>query len=187
MRRVFTPDERERITRARRPDALLWSLWAAKETAYKIVSKITPGVSSVPGIYEVTYDGEAEETISGAVNTPCGKVIIQSFVNHDYIHCIGIGESGKGIRDVIWGVDEITGGEKTAANYESLCVRETAGKRLAAYLGGEPGEIDILRPERSSGLGPPLVFFRGIRAGLDISLSHDGRFAAYAFIRTDLT
>ncbi len=187
MRRVFTPDERERITHARYPDAMLWSLWAAKEAAYKAVSKSTPGVSSAPGLYGVSYDSAMEEMISGAVSTPCGAVVITSFVNRDYIHCIGVAESPVGIRNVAWGVEQITTEGMLTADYESLRVREAAKKRLATYLHVEPTEIDVWRFPASSGLGPPLVYCRGSRAEIDITLSHDGRFVAYAFVRHDLT
>ncbi|MBE0557548.1 MAG: 4'-phosphopantetheinyl transferase superfamily protein, partial [Proteobacteria bacterium] len=41
--RVFTAEERELIARAAAPNTLLWSLWAAKEAAYKAVSGDDPG------------------------------------------------------------------------------------------------------------------------------------------------
>ncbi len=187
MKRVFTPDERERISGAKCPDAMLWSLWAAKETAYKIVRKISPDVSSVPVVYGVTYGEEAEQALSGAVNTPCGRVAVRSFINLEYVHCIGVSGSPNDINDVIWGVEENGETEESTAVDESLCARQTAGRRLVAYLHAAPGEIDIRRPESSTGLGPPLVYCRGIHTEIDISLSHDGRFVAYAFSKNNLT
>ena len=169
-------------------------MWAGKETAYKIVSKIRFGVSSAPHLYKVGYDSDAEEAISGAdtylfgtVNTPCGNVFIKSLVTRDYIHCIGVAGSPADVQTVVWNVDRITKGGKPDANHESYFVRETAGKRLSAYLNADPAEIDIRRRRSSGRIGPPRVFFRGRRAGIDISLSHDGKFAAYAFARNDLT
>jgi hypothetical protein len=121
--------------------------------------------------------------VSGTVSTPCGTVIITSFVTRDYIHCIGIAGSPVDLHDVVWDVEQITTGGTSTADYESLSVREAAEKRLASYLHVEPTEIDVCRLRGSSGLGPPLVYCRGSRAEIDISLSHDGRFAAYAFTR----
>lgn len=168
---------------------MLWFLWSGKETAYKIVSKITPGVSSAPRLYGVRYEGEAEEAITGpgnyfpgTVSTPCGNVSIRSFVNHDYIHCIGVAGLPADIQGVICDVDRITKAGNPAVDDESRFVREAAGKRLSSCLHVAPAEIDIRRLRVASGLGPPLVYCRGSRAEIDISLSHDGRFTAYAFM-----
>ena len=38
--RVFTAFERERIVEAPDPDRALWRRWAAKESAYKVVTKL---------------------------------------------------------------------------------------------------------------------------------------------------
>jgi len=40
LKRVFTPAERQAIQAAENPDLVLWSFWAAKESAYKILSKL---------------------------------------------------------------------------------------------------------------------------------------------------
>lgn len=40
--RVFTETERERIDRSPDPDLEVWILWAAKEAAFKVVSKLEP-------------------------------------------------------------------------------------------------------------------------------------------------
>ena len=60
LARVFTAEEREQIAQAAAPDTLLWSLWAAKEAAYKAVSGGDPGaVCSIPRRYPVHLDGES--------------------------------------------------------------------------------------------------------------------------------
>ena len=51
--RVFTKDERNLISGASAPDQVLWSLWAGKETAYKVIQKMNPGITSAPGKYNV--------------------------------------------------------------------------------------------------------------------------------------
>lgn len=176
------------MTQARCPDTLLWALWAAKETAYKVASKIHPGVSSAPRLYRVKYDdGEAAATgtgdyVHGLVSTPCGDVSIGLLFSREYVHCIGVAGPQADIRKIVWGINPLPGDGNTAAADESLFVRERAGKRLAACLATGPADIEIRRRKVSSGLAEPLVYCRGRRTAIDISLSHDGRFAAYAFL-----
>ena len=46
--RVFTPAERERLHEALRPVRLRWSLWAAKESAYKAARQLQPDLPFHP-------------------------------------------------------------------------------------------------------------------------------------------
>ncbi len=41
VERVFSREEKSAISLSENPDLTLWMFWAAKETAYKIISKIT--------------------------------------------------------------------------------------------------------------------------------------------------
>jgi phosphopantetheinyl transferase (holo-ACP synthase) len=50
MDRVFTPAERAHILEAAAPTIALWKTWAAKETAFKIASKLREGVVFAPGV-----------------------------------------------------------------------------------------------------------------------------------------
>ena len=56
--RVFTPEERDRIVAAACPDQLLWAFWAAKEAAYKAVSRDDPSICSTPRRYGVALDDQ---------------------------------------------------------------------------------------------------------------------------------
>ncbi len=53
---------------------------------------------------------------------------------------------------------------------------------LNALLDLKDGEAAIRREPAPRGLLPPRLFIRGEPSGIDISLSHDGRFAAWAFL-----
>jgi hypothetical protein len=57
--RAFAAEERVQIRGSEDPDALLWSFWAAKEAAYKAVSREDPGVSSSPRRYRVALEEPA--------------------------------------------------------------------------------------------------------------------------------
>ena len=65
--RVFTAGERELIASVPSPDTLLWSLWAAKEAAYKAVSSADPAVCSIPHRYRVVLEAEDALGMVGGV------------------------------------------------------------------------------------------------------------------------
>jgi len=51
LQKALTPLEQEAVAGAPDPDLALWSLWAAKEAAYKAVSKSFPEISAAPRRY----------------------------------------------------------------------------------------------------------------------------------------
>jgi len=121
--------------------------------------------------------------ISGVVETPYDPVSIRLFINEDYVHCIGItGKSGM-INSVIRGVHKISRGNDFhfSTDSPSLKVRQLAKKAISLYLDQDMEDIDIHRFKGSRGLEPPIVSIKGRAEVVDISLSHDGSFIAYAF------
>jgi phosphopantetheinyl transferase (holo-ACP synthase) len=192
INRVFTPDEQKQIFCSDDQDAILWALWAGKETAYKIISKDDPGVSSAPRRYEVRLfryqesDGETcllpdTSHADGFVETPNGRVHIRIFINHDYAHCIGTADSAETIDSVVWHTDEISSDRQSLPDHESIFVRNALKEHLSALCDTSPEDIEIRRVKDQQRLGPPMIYINGRKSEIDISLSHDGRFAAYAF------
>lgn len=177
-------------------DVMLWALWAGKESAYKVVSKSYPAVPSVPRAYNVSFDKDVMQLsrscsvcyiFSGAVRTPCGSILIKTFQTHDSIHCIGASESPEGLDSVIWGVKRISKSLNAPPHFESSAVREAAKEHLSLYLNWKPDEIEIRRLKGPRGLEGPIVYVNDRRAGVDISLSHEGEFVAYAFATGSLS
>lgn len=192
INRVFTPDEQKLIANASRQDAMLWSLWAGKETAYKVISKSFPSAISVPRSYRVSLDlaegpdnsgtfPAADNGITGFVDTPYGKVFIKIFITSDYVHCIGTTSALEEIDSLVWHVDRISPDSEALPYYESMFVRKALKKHLADYIDHNPEDIEIRREKGSNGLKPPFVYINDEKAKLDISLSHDGMFTAHAF------
>ncbi|MDO9264310.1 MAG: 4'-phosphopantetheinyl transferase superfamily protein [Desulfosalsimonadaceae bacterium] len=194
MERVLTSNEQKSVRGSAHPNRLLWAFWAAKETAYKAVNKLHPDVSSAPGRYEVQLEGEGESApgvhaISGVVYTPRGPVPVRVMFAPDYVHCIG-GYSRSGNQDGIecgmeWGVGAIdtypeSDCNKSLSERESYAARFLAASKIAGILHCHPQDIVITRQNHQSKSGLPKVYVKGKPAGLDISLSHDGRFAAFA-------
>lgn len=179
MDRVFTPGERRMIRDGSDPDRVLWTLWAAKETGYKAVRRLRPTISSAPRRYEVQLSCRGGSIPgSGTVHTPCGPVSVRFRITGDYVHCIGAAADGN-VDAVVWEVREMPRGQAGAD--ESVFVREMAKGGIAAWLGEMPEAVEIVRPEGDRGLTPPLVKIRGTTPSMNLSMSHDGRFAACAF------
>jgi phosphopantetheine--protein transferase-like protein len=202
VNRVFTSAEKKQIFESPDPDSVLWALWAGKETAYKIISK-QHRVSSAPRLYEVrsacpdsrgflTPETERLEKLDasssyhkefvGVVDTPQGVCYIRFFLTCDYVHCIGTALSSEALDAIVWKVVQISPDSETAKDIESTFVREALKKHLAVFCHIKQDDIEIKRENEIHGLGPPLVYVKGMLSDIDVSLSHDGRFGAYAFL-----
>jgi phosphopantetheinyl transferase (holo-ACP synthase) len=180
-------DEQQVVFVSARPDSILWALWAAKETAYKAVSKSIPDITSAPRYYPVTLDcGNRDAEAFGAVYTPVGVVPVKIFFHSDYVHCIGGTGCSRNLGEILCGLGEIGSDEEffsySLSERESLTARKLLKKRIASCLGQNPDDIHVLYENDSRGQGSPKVCFKGQKAPMDISLSHDGRYAAYAFL-----
>jgi len=180
IERVFTPDEQRKIQKSDEPDIVLWSLWAGKETGYKAMSKTHPAVSSSPGSYAVQLS-DTPLPESGTVETPCGPVSVRFRVTGEYIHCIGA-TTDEGLNSIVWDVQTMLRPE-ISPKYQSDFVRNMARGKISRCLKEDPETIKIIRPQGHHGLGPPVVYAGEKRTAIDISMSHDGRFAACAVSR----
>jgi phosphopantetheinyl transferase (holo-ACP synthase) len=192
VNRVFGPAEQELISRAENQDAVLWALWAGKEAAYKLVKKRDPSATSVPRLYKVSLDcaegsvglSPGSDALTGCVDTPYGRIQIKVFITSDYVHCIGTTSAPDEMDALVWHVDRISADSQASPDYESIFVRKALKLRLSTYYDEALENIEIRRVKNSYGLGPPFVCINGEAAAIDISLSHDGLIAAYAFATT---
>jgi hypothetical protein len=183
VRRVFTGAEQGFIAAAGDPDVLLWALWAAKETAYKIAGKINILSVFTPCHYHVILSpGDQGTTRSGMVYSPEGPVIIRLFMTPDYVHCIGATPIPGILDHVLWDIARVCPGEEGSGHDPSMAVRRLAGRRLAALLNVPEADIDIRRVMDMDKWGPPEPYLEGQSIPLDLSLSHDGAFVAYAML-----
>jgi phosphopantetheine--protein transferase-like protein len=182
--RVFTAQERDRIAGAARPDKLLWALWAAKEAAFKVVSRDDPTVCSTPRRYDILLDPLAvsEACLAGRVITPKGELALRIIVTDDYVHALSAATDGN-LDRIFQRVDRMNVGED--AGEASVFVRRQLLREVARCLDCPLGELSI----RKEPLGPgaPFVLRRGQPLAVEISLSHDGRFAAFAFLPLPLS
>ncbi|MCG6534396.1 MAG: 4'-phosphopantetheinyl transferase superfamily protein [Syntrophales bacterium LBB04] len=190
LKRVFLPDEEKFIQADCEPNAMLWALWTGKEAAYKSIQKDSSDIPSIPRLYKVTIDrcrheGPAlrpgERTFTGTVETPKGNLNLETLITPEYVHSIAVSSPPPLRKRVAWQIQRMPITEQSLPEFESLYVRHAVKRRLARYWQSGLSDIDIRRFQGPRGLGPPCVFFKGKHAAIDISLSHDGQFAAYAF------
>jgi len=187
--RVFTPAEQEQVRSSAFPDICLWIFWAAKESAYKAISKSFPEVSSSPRKYEASFGViEFPSVVQGRVTTPEKPVQVQVVIEKDFVHGLGITGLTQDFYDIETGIYQIGADHEIDCilpEQESFLVRELAGKRIAAHANVPVSEVQIRREPIRNQPGPPEVYIKGEKSMISISLSHDGRFVAYAFSRLD--
>ena len=195
-KRILLPEEERLLLADSEPDAMLWALWTGKEAAYKAIQKDQWDVTSKPLLYKVQF-GRTEARIEerepavallpgerrllGVVATPRGNINLETLITASYVHSIAASFASDSGTRIVWQVERMPFDNPTPA-YESSYVRAAAQKHLAQYLpGSSPQDVEIRRTQGPHGLGPPLVYLRGQATDIDISLSHEGAFAAYAF------
>jgi phosphopantetheine--protein transferase-like protein len=198
MDRVFTPEERARILEAAAPTIALWKTWAAKETAFKIASKIREKVVFVHRAFEVEPVAALPHDFSARVRFEDLDIRVRWETALDYIHCIGQlarpaaidpAAAGRSPRRVVADIvhqGQSLGGTLTSAERASVHSTASARARLVARRLMERWELqgaEVLRLWREWGWSPPVVARGGQPVtGFDISLSHDGRFVAAALV-----
>lgn len=205
--RVFTPEERDRIVGAACPDKLLWAFWAAKEAAYKAVSRDDPSICSTPRRYCVALDDQIVDQPFSDVEDSTGRIALDGQ------------DAGKAI-DAAAGLEgRLAGRVITPRGVAALWIIVTDDyvHALAAAGGGDLAtlvhRVDRIDVEKDAGgasafvrrqllleialrlkcpiddlvirkepldPGAPSVFLRGRPLAAEISLSHDGLFTAFA-------
>ena len=205
IHRVFTHGERARIHAADDVVRELWTAWAAKEAAYKVVSK-ERGRRPV-------FRHAAFETRADGGGRPRGLV---SFEGRDYPFEVTTG--GGWLHVVAYPSGFRTGAriergteKRTDATVESACppgsecfdaflrdqfsARERASVRgypsalarlgarsaVAQRLGVDEVRVELVCGPSTEGRTPPRVLLDGEPCGVDVSLSHHGLWVAWAF------
>ena len=162
--RVFAPSERETLRQSGAPERLRWFFWGAKEAAYKLVKKQDPEIVFSPSRFVVTLDA----SLVGDVAHGGRRIPVKLAAGSDSVHAIASETEDTG---------RILAGIATTASPldASHAVRELAASALAARLALPRNAVRIERRGRI-----PTLELLGRDAPLDLSLSHHGRFVAFA-------
>ena len=178
LKKILTDTEIEFIENTERPEAALWSFWACKEAAYKVKKKSFPDIPFIPRRWHVVFNKLQSEYSDGEVIIPGkGSVYIRLFSNIQYVHCVGA-DSFAVLNKLIWSVEALP--EEKEIN-PSLFLRDRLGEKLAHHFFLNFHDIKIRRTKKNGEFQQPRVYVGGKETDIDISLSHDGRFVAYAY------
>lgn len=196
--RVFSPGERERIRAAADPALEVWILWAAKEAAFKVVSKLQAEppvfrhaayeVTDEPGLpvtalrYRDTplalgVEAHGERVLVWAWNEGAPEILVARATVPGALAALGLE-----VEREAWETSRFRPGERDSIHgLPSALVRLMARRDAARMLGIAEDLLSIECPPGHTGLRPPYLHRSGaLLRHADVSLSHDGRELAWA-------
>jgi phosphopantetheinyl transferase len=160
--RVFSDSERLLIA-GDASERVRWVLWAAKEAAYKVAKKLDAAVVWAPSRFAVTLDSPA----SGSVRHGESLYAFHVEQREAYVHVLA--RRAPSLGEVRSGVAVAASGDLSAAARSHACLA------LGAQLAIDPARLSVTKRERV-----PVLCADGAPARADLSLSHHGRFVAFA-------
>jgi phosphopantetheinyl transferase (holo-ACP synthase) len=186
VERVLTVAERDRLKLVGGGDRGFALLWSAKEAAYKAARKHHPALAFAPRRWQVEVGAPAASPhpLAGSVALADTRVAVRWQHGDGWLHCVALlGESPDLVDEAVaTSVELEADGDFSARERagftctESGAVRNLA-KRLLRHHG--IGDIEIRRGARGARRVPPRAYAGGMPlCGVDVSLSHDGRFVA---------
>jgi phosphopantetheinyl transferase (holo-ACP synthase) len=187
--RVFTPAERERIVPGEPGHRTRWLMWAAKESAYKATKKLDPRTVFSPRRFEVELQGER----AGVVRFGDSVFSLLAEISDELVHVVATPatELMETVRANAAGRPALETGKRFLLQFETarlsarardalvagLEVRQMAARALGSLLEIPRQRIELIRRGQI-----PRALFEGVRLPIDLSLSHHGRFGAFAFM-----
>jgi len=162
--RVMSPSERDRLDAAPDPRPLRWTLWAAKESAYKLARRSHRSMVFAHAKFETDLDDHGH----GRVRLDDWSCTVAVKRKGSALHCIAAPDSVGGI---------VSGVDRLAPDLDpSNGARKLAIGAVAEHLSVEPASLAITSdPDRV-----PHLSVSGRRLG-HLSLSHHGQFVAFAW------
>ena len=161
--RVFAAPERALIA-GDATQRVRWVLWAAKEAAYKLAKKLDAAAVWAPSRFAVSLETRER----GAVQYGARRFALRIFETDEFVHALATNGAQRAGEESA-GVAMLRGEEAGAG------ARAYACQQLAARLGLLPAALSIEKRGRI-----PVLCVDGAPARADLSLSHHGRFVAFA-------
>ncbi len=164
--RVFAPSEHRALRESAEPNPLRWAFWAAKEAAYKVVKKLDDAAVWSPLRFVVRF----ERGLAGAVEHAGRSIPVQVERDAERVHALASDRP-----EALARLTSCVATLEPAGADPSAAVRALACERLAPLLGVSAESLEITRRGRI-----PVLRVSGRDAPFDLSLSHHGRFVAFA-------
>lgn len=198
--RVLDTAERARMEAAAYPRTELWAFWAAKEAAYKVVSKLRgePPVFA-HAAFLVEWTDVLPARWGGSVTYDAVRIPVVVQRQDSILHAVAT--AGADVAAPILGAEPLAGppggwGEELEAllprftpreadavhSLASAAVRLRARAALAVALSVEESSLEIVCDPGVTGRRPPRVLRNGLPAPADVSLSHHGAWIAWAVL-----
>jgi hypothetical protein len=166
VERVFCAAEREALEASPSRHRLHWALWAAKESAHKARRRLDPGAAFSPRELEVELSLPPEGGVAaGRVVHGSEVFAVELRLDGSCLHAVATSGEEAGAR-VLWRVGRATGDPGASA-------RRLAATAIGWALELDPSDLQIVGR-------PPVATCRHRRIEVAVSLSHHGRFVAFA-------
>ena len=166
--RVFSVSETALLAASKRVHRTRWSLWAAKESAFKALRKLDPQVRFIPRDFAVDLSGERADVFHRL-----GRFDVWLDQTDHWVHAV----ASQGGEKPDFRLDgDLSADPRAEEEQSSERARKVARSALGALLNIAPTEVQIVsvdRIPRAQQHGEPLPF--------DLSISHDGRFVSCAW------
>ncbi len=196
LERVLAPSEREAVSRAEDPHVALWTCWAAKEAAYKVVTKLDgePPVfvhrAFVYTAEAVEYDGRRipihVRRAGPALHVVASVGVDPSEVSATTVRLDEWGGPWHGPLERL--LPRFTPREADAVHsVHSAAVRLGARAALSDALQVVERRLEIVCAPGYTGRRPPAVLLDGEAAPADVSLSHHGKWIGWAIVVGEIT
>jgi phosphopantetheinyl transferase (holo-ACP synthase) len=189
LERVLAPSEREAVLAATDPHRALWTAWAAKEAAYKVVTKLR---GEAPVFVHRSFVTERETVTFEGARIPFRVVGVDPALHVVAAAGADPGSVAVGLarvdeRGAPWDaplqrlLGRFTEREADAVHSRaSAAVRLGARAALAAALDVAERRLEIVCAPGFAGRRPPNVLLDGRAAPADVSLSHHGGWIGWA-------
>ncbi|MGD0022814.1 MAG: 4'-phosphopantetheinyl transferase superfamily protein [Smithellaceae bacterium] len=182
LKKILTVAETDFVQDAENPDKALWAFWSCKETAYKVIKKKCGTAVFLPCRWEVILQKSEAACLDGEVKFPDAEVVyVRLFSHFRYVHCVGADHPAD-LDRVVSKIEVLPEKENKKRIDPSLFARKCLTLSIADFSHLNLSDIRINRVQDKSELQPPHVYIGGKKSDIDISLSHDGQFVAYAFL-----
>ena len=166
--RVFTSEERDRLAEAPLPARLRWTLWAAKESAFKAAKQLDPDLPFHPRRFAVRLLDDARAEVAHRM---AGRFDVWVEEARDWVHAVAASAEVEARRPFT--AREVLTSRLSDQESTGVRVRKRARRTGAPLLSLDSRELRVVMEDRI-----PRLFRRHVRLPLDLSLSHHGRVVA---------